>query len=199
MARSNEGRGGVRCVCVVGWVGGWVGVGGKHTRGPYHRGLHHVHRFETLFRQKHEVKDLGKLVVKPCKCSPWTDVRRRAVGRCFHEPRESFLGCPCELSKCISPTLGVEIARKKHCLHPVMVHNYIKSSNIPNSLQYCMEEHTCGARLPHINGTVVRKRENIGVGGGGWGDTCGGTMGAVHRTAWTGPRQHHSRVWPPIV
>ena len=43
----------------------------------------------------------------------------------------------------------------------IILHNFINLGNISNIYRVlvCMEEHTCAARLPHINGGVVRKWE----------------------------------------
>ena len=47
------------------------------------------------------------------------------------------------------------LPRGRGYLLPVIPHNFINLSNISNILRYFMEEHTCEARLPHINGNAV--------------------------------------------
>ena len=73
-------------------------------------------------------------------------------------------------------------------LPPVNSRNFFSWATFPIFYGICMEEHTCEARLPHVNGNVVRNRGNwdkgaVQVGGG----VCAGGALLSPMSAWHAP------------
>ena len=48
-------------------------------------------------------------------------------------------------------------------MRPIVSINFIGLGNIPNKYGFFMEEPTCEATVPHINGNVVKKNLEISV------------------------------------